>query len=625
VGSDVRTVSVAEVVSPTEALSAPLARGLMVALVRAGVTATCSGADKPRYGHLDVDSNLPDVRIALGGPGRNAFTRAVLAQADPVYTAELARQLEHTGQARVWVPAAGPLAAVWVPGADLRPVRALPVLVIDGSDEDRLRAAVASVADDLGDAEVSVTQRAPAAMDAFEDRTVALLNRGVPGFAVDADGTLHTALMRSCTGWPSGIWIDDPRRTAPDGSSFQLQHWTHVFDYALAGGTGDWRRAGIPARSAQFGHPLLAVISPDRRGTLPPVGSLLRVHKADAVHLAALKAAGNPLTAGSARPVDPRSVALRLVETTGAATSVAIGSEFGDVSSLRPADLLEKPENRDGPIGLHGYQVATVLARFDMPRVLANPTVLAPNAEAAQPLYARYWLHNRGPAPLGGLPVVGHLHPALVAAEPGCEVVLRLTVASDCSDSTLGGAVAVVCPDGWSAAPAGLPYTLCSGEHREADVVVSIPARTERGLYPVRAQLCVTGDQVPPAWRQVVEDVCVVAVGGGEVDLGQLVYLVEDPAEITLAAGDAATLTVTIGTCARADMALEAHVISPWGTWEWIGPAAVGAVLPARGTVDLSFDVTPPAWLAPGQWWVLIRVGCAGRLVYSPAVRVAVT
>ncbi|MGG7380956.1 hypothetical protein ACQ7B2_20175, partial [Escherichia coli] len=61
----------AEVVTPTEALSAPLARDLMVALVHAGVTATCSGADKPRYGDLGVDSNLPDVRIALGGANHN--------------------------------------------------------------------------------------------------------------------------------------------------------------------------------------------------------------------------------------------------------------------------------------------------------------------------------------------------------------------------------------------------------------------------------------------------------------------------------------------------------------------------------------------------------------------------
>jgi alpha-mannosidase len=626
VGDDVRAVSVAEVVSPAETVSGPLARELMVALVRAGVTATCSGADKPRYGHLDVDSNLPDARIALGGPTRNAFTKAVLAEADPVYAAELDRQLANTGRARVWVPAAMPLAAAWVPGADLRGVRALPVLVIDGSDEKSLNAEIASVAADLGDAEVLVTQgmqRAASGADRFEDRTVALLNRGMPSFAVDTEGTLHTALLRSCTGWPSGVWIDDPRRTAPDGSNFQLQHWTHVFDYALASGDGDWRHAEIPTRSAQFSHPLLAVRPNQRRGTLPPVGSLLRVEPADAVQLAALKAAGNPLAAGSAEPVDPSAVALRLVEATGKGARVAIGSELGEIGGLRLADLLEKPHRRTKSVDLHGYQVATVLARLEMPNVPGDLVELAPKAEAAQPLYARYWLHNRGPAPLGGLPAVAHLHPQRVTATPGGEVTLRLTAVSDCSDAALDGAVTLLCPDAWSATPVELPFTLCSGDHREADVVVSIPARARPGLYPIRAQLRVTGDDVPAPWRQVVEDVCVVEVGA--CDGAELLYLVDRPADVELAAGKTARLTVTVGTHARAALALEAHLISPWGTWEWIGPAAVGAVLPARGTVELGFDAAPPAWQDPGQWWALVRVGCAGRLVYSPAVKVTVT
>ncbi|HEY3997133.1 MAG TPA: NEW3 domain-containing protein [Mycobacterium sp.] len=623
VGDDVRAVSVAEVVSPAEEASGALARDLMVALVRAGVTATCSAADKPRYGDLDVDSNLPDVRIVLGGPARNAFAAAVLADADAEYTAELGRQLARTGHARVWVPATKPLAAAWVPDADLRALDALPVLVIDGRDEEALAAAIASVADDLVDAEIAVSQRAPSGIERFEARTVALLNRGVPSFAVDPEGTLHTALMRSCTGWPSGIWIDEPRRTAPDGSNFQLQHWTHVFDYALASGDGDWRRAAIPDRSAQFSHPLLAVTPRRRDGTLPAAGSLLHVNPAGSVQLGALKAAGNPLAAGSARPVDPAAVALRLVETRGADTRVAIGSGLGTVTELRSADLLERPHERSRSVDLHGYQVATVLARLEAPRVIADPVALAPHAEAAQPLYARYWLHNRGPAPLGGLPAVAHLHPALVTVEPGGEVSLRLTAASDCSDSTLDGAVTVLCPDGWSAAPAELPFTLSAGDHREADLLVSVPPSAEPGLYPVRAQLGITSVGVPPAWRQVIEDVCVVAVGAIELD--EVVYLVDGPAEITLKPGEEAEVCVTIGTRARADLALEAHLISPWGTWEWIGPAALGAVLPADGTVDLSFRVNPPAWVEPGQWWALVRVGCAGRLVYSPAVTVTVT
>ncbi len=621
----VRAVSVAEVVSPAETVSAPLARELMVALVRAGVTATCSGADKPRYGDLDVDSNLPDVRITLGGPTRNAFTKSVLAEANPAYTAELDRQLATSGEARVWVPAATPLAAAWMPGADLRAPRALPVLVIDGSDDATLAAAIASVVDDLASADIPVaqdTEQAPSGIEDFEDRTVALLNRGVPSFAVESDGTLHTALMRSCTGWPSGVWTDDPRRTAPDGSNFQLQHWTHVFDYALASGDGDWRRADIPSRSAQFSHPLLAVRPNQRRGQLSAAGSLLRVEPADSVQLTALKAAGNPLAAGSARPVDPGAVALRLVETTGAGALVTVGSELGEVRDLQFADLLEKPRRGAGSVDLHGFQVGTVLAQVEMPSLLTAFAELAPSAEAAQPLYARYWLHNRGPAPLGGLPAVAHLHPQRVTAAPGGELTLRLTAASDCTDAALDGAVTLVCPGAWSAAPSELPFTLCRGDHLEAHVAMSLPAGTRPGLYPIRAQLRVTSDNVPAAWRQVVEDVCIVEVGVCEEEL---VYLVDGPADVEVAAGETARLTVTVGTHARADLALEAHLIGPWGTWEWIGPAALGAVLPARGRAELDFDVTPPVWQYPGQWWALVRVGCAGRLVYSPAVKVTVT
>ncbi|MBV8177434.1 MAG: alpha-mannosidase, partial [Mycobacterium sp.] len=213
--------------------------------------------------------------------------------------------------------------------------------------------------------------------------------------------------------------------------------------------------------------------------------------------------------------------------------------------------------------------------------------------------------------------------PHRLAAAAGDDVVLRLTAASDSCDTPLAGTVTLVCPHGWSASPAVLPFTLRPGEHLEADVVLTMPPRAKPGLYPVRAQLHVTGAaKVPPAWRQVVEDVCLVSVGGA--DDGGLAYLVDGPADVEVAAGDSARLAVTIGTDACADLSLEAHLISPWGTWEWIGPAALGAVLPARGTVELGFDVSPPAWVEPGQWWALVRVGCAGRLVYSPAVKVTV-
>jgi alpha-mannosidase len=628
VGDGVRAISVAEVVAPTESASAPLARELMVALVRAGVTATCSSADKPRYGDLTVDSNLPDARIALGGPDQNGFTAAVLAEADPVYTEELKRQLYAGGTARVWVPPVSPLAEQWVPDADLRALRALPVLIVAGADLD---AVVAAVVEDLADFEIAVDQDAPSDMTSFESRTVAVLNRGMPGFAVDSDGTLHTSLMRSCTGWPSGTWIDPPRRAAPDGSNFQLQHWTHSFDYAMASGDGDWRQADMPARSAEFSRPLMAVAENTRAaGGLPPWGSLLEIEPAGKVALGTLKAAGNPLAAGSGRPVDPSDgVAVRLVETSGGTTDVVVHSGLRRVSAASRVDLLEQPRVQglvSDSMTLHGYEIATVLTRLNMPQVLeADHTVLAPDAEAAQPLYARYWLHNRGPAALGGLPAVAHLHPQHMAAEPNSRVSLRLTVCSDSSDAALHGKVHLLCPQGWATEPAELAFVLPPGEHLETDVVVTMPPGLPPGLYPLRAELAVTGSDaalMPPSWRQTVEDVCVVSVDEA-VDV-DLLRLIKDPEPVEVSAGETARLAVTVGTDAHADLAVEAHLISPWGTWEWMGPAVVGGELPARGKVELRFDVAPPVWAEPGEWWALIRVACAGRLVYSPAVKVSV-
>jgi alpha-mannosidase len=607
-GVGVRAISVAEVVSPGGHADA-LARDVMVALARSGVTATCTTADKARYGDLAVDSNLPDVRISLGGPDVNTFSAAVLA----------GRDVEGVGN--VWVPADAPLADVWVPGADLRGLRVLPVLVV--TSPDGLADAVANLLDELNYSEIYAV--GPVPIDEFDDRTVAVFNRGVPSFAVDTDGTMHTSLMRSCTGWPSGTWIDPPRRTAPDGSNFQLQHWTHVFDYALASGDGDWREADIPRRSAEFGQPLIGVVAnhDPTLGGLPPWGALLEIEPARSVALGALKAIGNPTARGGADHVDPaQGVVVRLVETHGRATDVSIGSGLRTVATTDRLDLLEQSIGPGSDkLRLDGYEIGTVRAQLNLPRVLAaDHTELAPDAEPAQPLYARYWLHNRGPAPLGGLPAVAHLHPHQLAVEPDAPVELQLTAVSD-ADVQLHGKVRLVPPPGWTVDTDELPFMLPPGEFLEANVALAMPRGTVPGLYPVRAELAVTAASVPASWRQTVEDVCVVSVGATD---DRVLRLVTDPGPVEVAAGQQATLGVTVANDTHGALSVEAHLITPWGTWEWMGPNIIGADVSARGTLTLEFDVAPPAWVEPGQWWALVRVGCAGDLIYSPAVEVTV-
>ena len=604
-----RPIGVAEIIVPTEAEAAPLARELAVALARSGVTSTVSSAAGARYGDLGVDSNLPDVRITLGDAATNSFTAEVLKRAGV------------GGDGIFWVAPEKSLGEVWQPSADLRDARALGVLVVSGG-RDVLPELVRSIVDDLVDHVVEVGA-GEAGQDGFAGRSVALLNRGMPGFAVDSGGTLHGSLLRSCTGWPSGVWIDPPRRTVPDGSNFQLQHWTHSFQYAVAAGDGDWRQAGIDAASAEFSRPPLAVVTTEggSRG-LPATGSLLRAEPADRVRVAAVKAAGNPLTSGSAAVADPKvGMATRLVAHTGAAVTATLHSDVVRLVDPALANLLEErgsalPE-LSVPVG--GCDAVTVLARPEATWSTEDGGTLGPEAEPAQPLYAKYWLHNRGPAPLGGLPLAVHVDPTVGTLDPGERTTVSVSVASSCTDADLHGFVRPLLPDGWVSEPAELPFGLPAGGHLTTELTVTAPSDAEPGRYPVRVRIEPAGDGVPASWLQVVEDVALLTVGGPR-EPEDLLRLSADPEPVRLAPGEQGQLTLRVVSGASAPLAIEAALVSPWGTWEFAGPRSLGVELPALGEVELAFDVTPPPWAPAGRWWALVRVAGAGRLLYSPAV-----
>ena len=154
----------------------------------------------------------------------------MLDAADPGYRAEFDRQLAGGGRARLWVPDDGDARRRAEPITDLRGARDLPVLIVAGGDADQTAAALDALVADLEDGVIAVDQ--PAELDGptgtTEDYTVAIINRGMPSFNVEADGNLYLSIMRSCSGWPSGVWIDPPRRSTPDGANFQFQHWSHT-------------------------------------------------------------------------------------------------------------------------------------------------------------------------------------------------------------------------------------------------------------------------------------------------------------------------------------------------------------------------------------------------------------
>jgi hypothetical protein len=641
-------IGVAEVILPPPPVpdDARVAiRHLVAALAAQGVTATCSEPDGPRYGAIDVDSNLPDCRIALGGP----------------WAAQL---LDSLGTAlpaaggRAWVPPARSRAEVFGPSADVRGDRDLPVLIVDGPD---LAAAVTALAGDLDDAAIQARAAAPGPDPAWAGHSVALLNRGTPSSLVTPDGTLHIALMRASSSWPAGVWIDGEARVTPDGSSFAWQHWSHTFEYALVAGAGDWRAAGFPLAGQDYNHDLLACETGAHAGPLPASMSLCEVSgpAGPAPMLAALKPRGNPLASG--RPGQPDradGVTVRLRDAGGSPRARV--RLFTGLASARLTDLLEGGDGApvpvtDGAASVDVPTAGTVTVALTVPAqagpAQAGPAQAGPvqagsvhagpahrgsghgnPPEPAQPVFTRYWLHGKGPAPAGNLPVAVHLSPGRLAL--GDASGLRLTVA--CGPHRASGQVTLDVPDGLVVEPAdGLAYDLPGGGYACWDLTVRAGG-APRGRYYLAARI---GDDL----GQVLEDATLITVGEPpspplDLPLADLIPLIEAdqqaaaaevgvrllPAGLTVGAGRRGEFIVEVTNRTGAPVRGECQLVSPVGTWPVLGPWTQGFAAAAGEAITLCYPVHAAAVRAGSQWWALAKVMYFGRVTYSEPASIEV-
>jgi alpha-mannosidase len=659
-----RAIGVAEIVTPPGKGAEPWARELVVALVQKGVTATCSEAQRNRYGGLHGDSNLPDFRIAIGGPTENAFVAEVLQDAGLPYRAELDKQLASQGWARVLVPPTLPLAERWQPNADLRDARALPVLVVAASDETQTRAAASALATEIVTGRINVAQ--PASLvprpEDVHGWTVAVINRGTPGFAVDSSGALYASLLRACTGWPSGVWIDPPRRSTPDGSAFELQHWSHVFDHALVVGQGDWRDAGCVQEAQAYNRPLTGTLANPHPGVLPRSARLLGVRQAEGPGRAvvgAVKPAGNHLASSGHGPADTEpgegtELTVRLYEAEGQGTDVTLESRFG-MTGARLVNLLEEgpgedlafvkgdPPARSVAVPLQPGQLATV--RLSVPRfpgvnvdALASPEAL--ETEPAQPVFSRYWLHNKGAAPMGNQALAVHALATSLVVRPGDGGEFIAQVASGAAQGTYSGHLEIIGPDGWEVDPPSRLFSLAAG----AFLRVPVHFRTPQDCRPGRRFLSVRASD---GSGQVQEDVVTVDVLGALEEAGELngnrgagnSRLMFLPApfghpasqvgaeleadletdEIVIAPGATATIALRLTNCTAGELRAEVQLLSPVETWPLTGSWVKGVHLAPREQSRVEVAVRGPNQGGLVSW-ALFKVTYFGRIWYSPAV-----
>ena len=498
--------------------------------------------------------------------------------------------------------------------ADLRGSRDLPVLIV---------ADLGSLIADLADARVEIEVPAGLAgtSEPAVDHSVAVVNRGTPGFVVAPDGTLHVSLMRSCSGWPCGVWIDGERRTAPDGSSFAWQHWSHTFDLSLVSGAGDWRQAGFTRAGMDVNHPVHARQVAAGPGDLPPELSLITVSPPE-VLLTAAKPAGNPLAAGATDTVPAGDgITVRIYETAGMPVTATVALHGGVTSACR-TDMLE--EKRTEPLTVHNGQAGIALTAADVATVCLTPSSAAADAdeplardrEPVQPVFTRYWRHNAGPAPLGNLPVSVHVSPARLRLHPGDTAQLRVTVS--CSGRPAAGAVELSTPPGLVAeASDALIYDLKPDGFAEFVVTV-------RGTQPGRRLLAA---RIRDDLGQLLEDTSEIVVGEPPAD-DDLVTVRLGVDVLELAAGEVVELPVLLENHAQSEIRGEATLISPYGTWAddvRVGPRIQPFSIAAGGSATLSFNARATATARVGShWWALVRVACHGRLHYTRAVAVHV-
>jgi hypothetical protein len=606
-------IGVAEVVAPDGGTGRHAAeiRALLAALAGQGVTATCTAPDGPRYGALDVDSNLPDVRIVLGTD--NAFAAAVLAAADPAYRAAAA------GGGRVLLPPARPAAETWVPDADLRGPRDLPVLIVDGGAD--LAAAITALTDDLGDATIDVPYGTTA--EPADDYSIGLLNQGTPSFVATADGTLYLSLMRSCSAWPCGVWLDGERRTAPDGSSFAWQHWTHTFAYSLVAGPGDWRDAGFVRAGAEYNHAVLAT------SVEPPTAVLT-----------ALKPLGNPMAAERPGDADPAAgLTLRLYESAGRPATARVRMFTGLAAPELRTPVEEPMAHRAAaapparpPRTTGDAAIELDLAPADVVTLSARPAAAPPpsapppsapprepapvlGAAGAGPVFTRYWLHNTGPAPVGYLPVSVHLAPTSLRL-PGAPATAQVVITVAGSGAPSAGRVELDVPAGLTIDAPALDYDLAADAH--VAFPVTLRADGPAGTYFLAARI---RDRL----GQTLEDVVAVTVGTPD---GEPLDVTYGPDRLALPPGGRGELLLGLRSRARGEIRGEATLLSPHGTWgtdlhitPWTRELTVAPGLAA----ELRYDVGAAPTTRPGaHWWTLVKVAYFGRLHYTRAIPIEI-
>jgi len=593
-----------EIITPRNEALRQAGFRLQTELAKRGVTCT------PGYDRIQRDYDIQYRRFSFSVGLQNEYNQKLLQKLDAAAKHYLDQCLKTDGYAYLLVHDAD-LPEAWFE---------LPVLLILGADDKATEAAVDRLTAQLTQGNDILLPAAayrsakPAGVPAHG---LAVINRGNIAVSTEPDGSLILSLMHIVP-WqnPMLTWTHDfPERK------------THVFHYAVVPHAGNWRDADLVRSGFEFNNPLIALPVKPGSGKLPAAYSFFSTRGADAV-ITAIKprSAGNEAFLRN-QPTDIQNgVIVRFYECEGQSGELTLETNLG-ISKAEKVNLMERLAQ---PLTHQANRVPLVVTPNSIETVhltiapTAPVTQIPPRTEA--PIYARYWEHNEGAAPLGYLPVtVRILENATEPARPGNRRMIwqyQVAVCNDFSDASVTGSVKIGTPAGLRAIPAEIPY--------------QVPANSEQ-FYPVT--IVADADIWTPGFIQATLE------HDGQTIFDVLEFglppKVADQSAIRQGRGTGLEWSVTQqGQKVRVSLRNpysqtitgKVTLISPVETWGLglVNPIALAELEPwqqpftlaAKGNQVLEFTILPNQVLSPTELkiWAVAKLTCFGYVDYKVAI-----
>ena len=219
--------------------------------------------------------------------------------------------------------------------------------------------------------------------------------------------------------------------------------------------------------------------------------------------------------------------------------------------------------------------------------------------------------------------------------DPGEAAALTLTVG--CGAEPASGTVELAAPGEVTVtASRDLRYDLAPGGYAAWDLTVRVPPGTAPGRYFV-------GARIRDDLGHLIEDTAMVAVGERRwpdpalpaeetLELMQADYAAgaaeADVAVLTpglrLEPGSDGELQVRVTSGLASELRGEAQLVSPFGSWEMLGPWTQGFSVAPGASAVLRFAVHVPLTARHAQSWALVKVMYYGRVRYTEAIPVVI-